>query len=86
MKQLLGGIARITRIAQGGEDCPGLSGLPGLPRITKIAQGGKEAETMARAILVLRAFLLLEHEEKLAHGLGWEKETIVWFDLVKRLL
>ena len=63
MKQLLGGIARITRIAQ----------------------GGKEAETMARAILVLRAFLLLEHEEKLAHGLGWEKETIVWFDLVKRL-
>ena len=37
---------------------------------------------MARAILVLRAFLLLEHEEKLAHGLGWEKETIVWFDLV----
>ena len=64
----------------------GLPGLPGLPRITRIAQGGKEAETMARAILVLRAFLLLEHEEKLAHGLGWEKETIVWFDLVKRLL
>ena len=56
-----------------------------MPRITRIAQGGKEAETMARAILVLRAFLLLEHEEKLAHGLGWEKETIVWFDLVKRL-
>ena len=83
MKQLLGGIARITRIAQGGEDCPG---LPGLPRITRIAQGGKEAETMARAILVLRSFLLLEHKEKLAHGLGWEKETIVWFDLVKRLL
>ena len=57
-----------------------------MPRFTRIAQGGKEAETMARAILVLRAFLLLEHEEKLAHGLGREKETIVWFDLVKRLL
>ena len=60
--------------------------LCGIARITRIAQGGKEAETMARAILVLRAFLLLEHKEKLAHGLGWEKETIVWFDLVKRLL
>ena len=35
MKQLLGGIARITRIAQGGEDCPG---LPGLPREARIAQ------------------------------------------------
>ena len=29
MKQLLGGIARITRIAQGGEDCQDYQDCPG---------------------------------------------------------